>query len=136
MVWHDADYPTHFSTMSNPACAARKNDRTTADRRRHGSRYTLHTKMATKTKRRSAQGRPGRPGPRGPRGPAGPRGETGKKGEQGEEGNAPTDRATLLKEVNGHIEDIYKELDVQMRRMSQIQQQVDELREKMKRLSA
>jgi collagen triple helix repeat protein len=90
--------------------------------------------MATKTKR-NAQGRPGPPGPRGRRGPAGPRGEAGKKGEQGEQGNAPTDRVTLLKEVNDYIEDIYKELDVQMRRMSQIQQQVDELREKMKRLA-
>jgi hypothetical protein len=134
MVWHDADYPTHFSTMSNPACADRKNDRTTADRRRHGSRYTLHTKMATKTSGETHRVDRGGTDPADRA--AGPRGETGKKGEQGEEGNAPTDRATLLKEVNGHIEDIYKELDVQMRRMSQIQQQVDELREKMKRLSA
>jgi hypothetical protein len=41
----------------------------------------------------------------------------------------------FLAEVNGHIEDIYKELDVQMKRMSQIQQQVDELREKIRKLS-
>lgn len=48
---------------------------------------------------------------------------------------ASPDRGTLLVEVNGHIEDIYKELDVQLTRMAQIQRQVDELREKVKRLS-
>jgi len=48
---------------------------------------------------------------------------------------ASSDRASLAAEVNGHIETIYKELDVQMKRMSQIQQQVDELRMKIKLLS-
>ena len=85
---------------------------------------------------------------RGARGPAGPQGERGPKGERGLQGDpgrsgprcktgtaAQTDRAALLAEVDGHIEDIYRELDVQMKRMSQIQQQVDELREKVKRPS-
>ena len=92
--------------------------------------------MTAKKERRSAQGPPGPAGPRGPRGHAGARGEPGRTGKQGQVGTAaPTDRATLLDEVNGHIEDIYRELNVQMKRMSQIQQQVDELLEKLKRLS-
>jgi hypothetical protein len=80
---------------------------------------------------RGPAGPPGPPGPRGERGPIGPRGEPGKKGTA----TPKVDRAALLAEVNGHIEDIYKELDVQMKRMSQIQQQVDELREKIRKLS-
>jgi len=40
-----------------------------------------------------------------------------------------------LGEVNGHIEAICRELDVQLKRMSQIQRQVDELREKIRKLS-
>jgi len=93
-------------------------------------------------KRRGAQGPPGPPGPPGPRGKTGARGATGERGQQGEPGErgaagkpAPSDRSALVVEVNGHIEAIYKELDVQMKRMSQIQQQVDELRVKIKLLS-
>ncbi|HEV8348280.1 MAG TPA: hypothetical protein VGQ16_17010 [Vicinamibacterales bacterium] len=92
--------------------------------------------MTAKKERRSAQGPPGPAGPRGPRGHAGARGEPGRTGKQGQVGTAaPTGRAMLLHEVNRHIEDIYRELNVQIKRMSQIQQQVDELREKLKRLS-
>jgi hypothetical protein len=92
--------------------------------------------MTNNKQRRSARGLVGPAGPRGPRGEAGPRGEPGRTGKQGREGTAaPGDRATLLLEVNRQIEDIYGELDVQMKRMAQIQQQIDELREKLKRLS-
>jgi hypothetical protein len=66
----------------------------------------------------------------------GERGKPGRRGAAGARGKAaPSDREALVVEVNGHIEDIFGELDVQMRRMSQIQQQVDELRAKVKRLS-
>lgn len=93
----------------------------------------------TKSKdQRAPQGAPGPPGPRGPsgrRGPVGARGERGKAGERGTAGQThPANRATLLSEVNDHLEDIYQELDVQLKRMSQIQQQVDELRAKLKTL--
>lgn len=89
------------------------------------------------------QGPPGPPGPRGPAGPQGRRGDPGPRGERGVRGvdghvgedGPSTDRAALLTEVNGHIEDIYRELNVQMRRMAQIQQQVDDLRAKLKKLS-
>ena len=91
------------------------------------------------TKEKGQRGPQGIPGPPGPTGPRGERGRIGARGKQGERGTtgkaAPNERAKLVAEVNGHIEDIYKELDVQLKRMSQIQQQVDELREKVKRLS-
>jgi hypothetical protein len=61
------------------------------------------------------------------------RGAIGARGERGKA--APNDRAALAAAVNGHIEDIHRELNVQLKRMSQIQQQLDELREKVKRLS-
>src|SRR5262245_5506269 len=99
--------------------------------------------MAKQKGRRGRGGIPGPPGPRGergltgPRGKAGPRGQTGRTGKPGATGRAApaSDRAALVAEVNGHIEDVYRELDVQMKRMSQIQQQVDELRTKVKLLS-
>lgn len=63
-------------------------------------------------------------------GNAGPRGEIGARGKA-----APSDRGKLIAEVNGHFDDIGKQLEVQLTRMSQVQQQVDELREKVKKLS-
>ena len=44
-------------------------------------------------------------------------------------------RAAPFREVNAHIDNIYRELDVQMKRMAQIQQQIDELRAKVETLS-
>jgi hypothetical protein len=40
------------------------------------------------------------------------------------------DHRQLLRNVNIQIEDIFRELDVQMKRLAQIQQQVDDLRAK------
>ena len=45
------------------------------------------------------------------------------------------DRRKLLRNVGNQIDDIYKQLEVQLKRMAQIQQQVDELRAKIKQLS-
>jgi hypothetical protein len=56
-------------------------------------------------------------------------GRAGPKGKPG-----LVDRRSLLTEVNGHIDNIYKELDIQLKRMAQIQQQVDELRAKVRSL--
>ncbi len=85
---------------------------------------------------KTTRGPQGIPGPPGPRGPAGPRGATGKIGERGATGKAaPSDRGKLIVEVNGHFDEIRKELEVQLTRTSQIQQQVDELREKVRKLS-
>ena len=108
-------------------------------------------------------GPPGPPGPAGPRGPAGPTGHRGTKGlrglsgQRGERGlpgltgrpgptgergrrgatasaKLPTSALQQFNEVERTIEDIYQELEVQMHRMAQIQQQLDELRAKMKQL--
>jgi hypothetical protein len=102
---------------------------------------------------RGLQGPPGPPGPRGPigktgargskgqTGARGARGETGARGAKGETGDkgaiyasTPADRKAVIAEVNGHIEKIFKELDIQMRRMSQIQAEVDQLRAKINAL--
>lgn len=74
-------------------------------------------------------------GPYGPPGPAGRRLERGLGGETSDQVEAPIDVIRLLSEVNEHIETIYRELDVQLIRMAQIQQQVDELRGKVKTVS-
>jgi hypothetical protein len=44
-------------------------------------------------------------------------------------------RRKLMASVSEHIDDIYDELTVQMKRMAQIQQQVDELRAELQRLA-
>jgi hypothetical protein len=72
-------------------------------------------------------------GPRGVKGATGQRGTTGTRGATGA---APhVRRETLLNDVNGHLDEIFAELTVQMKRMAQIQRQVDELRAKLKRLA-
>jgi len=81
----------------------------------------------------------GPPGPRGKRGATCNRssrlkGERGPRGATGERGAAaPANRKVIVAELTDHIDDIYKQLDIQMRRMAQIQQQVDELRAKLRR---
>jgi Collagen triple helix repeat (20 copies) len=83
---------------------------------------------------------PGRRGPRGIPGPAGPPGRPGTTGEQGETGAtgargpsgetgpASRDLMEVLSVVEGQIEEIYRELDVQVKRMTQLQSQLDEVR--------
>lgn len=100
---------------------------------------------------RGPQGIPGPPGPPGARGARGPRGHKGARGAKGPRGATGTkdatgkaraggsgeqlDRRKLLRNVNTQIEDIYRQLDIQLKRMAQIQQQLDELRAVLKRLS-
>jgi hypothetical protein len=102
---------------------------------------------------RFSRGIPGPPGPPGPRGEPGERGRTGSRGATGKQGRqgqrgvqgiagergamgaaAPSDRKLIVAEVTEHIDKIYKELDIQMRRMAQIQAQLDEVRAKIKHL--
>ena len=47
----------------------------------------------------------------------------------------PAPILTQLIEIDHAVERIYKELDIQLKRMAQIQQQVDELRAKIKTLT-
>ena len=72
-------------------------------------------------------------GPRGPRGPAGDRGHSGHRGARGPQGEpgpaGPSVKGSdVLEIVERQIDDIHRDLDVQMRRIAQIQKQMDELR--------
>lgn len=86
------------------------------------------------------RGVPGPPGPRGPSGTTGaagkigPRGPVGKHGARGATGNEPPDRSALLAQVHASIEEIHRDLSIQLTRMAQIQQQVDQLRANLKQL--
>jgi len=98
---------------------------------------------------RGEQGIPGPPGPTGlsgsdgsrgltgKAGPAGAAGHTGARGAKGATGSkAPASgkgRQRFIAAVDRHIENIYGELTVQMKRMAKIQLQVDELRDKIRR---
>src|SRR3954447_6687965 len=94
----------------------------------------------------ASRGERGIPGPPGPVGRAGAIGKTGKTGATGRRGAAgkpvavapsiPDERMELLTLVEGQIEDIYKELDIQMKRMAQLQMQIDELRATVRKLTA
>jgi hypothetical protein len=74
----------------------------------------------------------GKTGIRGARGVTGARGTTGKTGPAG--AMTRDDRMDILAVVEGQIEDIYRELDVQMKRMAQLQLQVDEVRLRIRQL--
>jgi hypothetical protein len=85
-------------------------------------------------------GPPGRPGPRGAKGAAGAKGAKGARGAAGARGRSsptsmPAAALAQFSEIELTIEDIYKELDVQMKRMAQLQQQVDELRAKIRSIT-
>ena len=98
---------------------------------------------------RGERGIPGPPGPPGVSGSDGTRGLTGKAGPVGAAGHtgargakgatgpkAPATgkgRKRFIAAVDRHIENIYGELTVQMKRMARIQLQVDELRDKIRK---
>src|SRR5437868_6100950 len=96
---------------------------------------------------RGQRGIPGPPGPSGPAGRQGAIGKTGATGKSGVRGNAGPRGATgktitahfaggkqAILELDEHLGAIYQELDIQLKRMAQIQVQVDELRAKVKAL--
>jgi hypothetical protein len=80
---------------------------------------------------RQSQGPRGRRGPKGPRGETGPigrRGKIGKAGRKGPKGlTGPLHRDNVLDMVMTHFDDVYQQLNIQMKRMAQMQQQVDVL---------
>jgi len=80
---------------------------------------------------RGATGKRGRRGAKGLTGRTGAKGKAGKKGDTGEE---PPKRVKLLDRVQVHIDRIDHELQVQLKRMAQIQREVDELRESFRKL--
>lgn len=88
------------------------------------------TSMVTRKKSRGRV--PGRRGPRGPAGATGLQGPVGKRGRPGAAGAAPLSAgiapALAFIAVDEQIDAMKRELDVQLRRMAQIQQQLDQLR--------
>jgi hypothetical protein len=69
----------------------------------------------------------GKRGPRGRIGPPGPKGPKGERGASGQDGPAAKGNE-VLEIVEKQIDDIHRELDIQMKRIAQLQMQVDELR--------
>jgi hypothetical protein len=102
--------------------------------------------------KRGARGIPGPPGPAGKQGLAGVRGQTGATGATGAKGatgatgaRGPVgaagaagprtrDGANALAVVHDKIEHIYHELDVQVRRLGQLQAEVDDVRATLRQL--
>ena len=104
--------------------------------------------MATKRKRatgkRGAMGPAGPPGKRGATGEAGRAGHVGATGRVGPRG-APgpigvlgpdTDPRQLIKALDAQVDGIYRELSIQMNRMSHVQAQLDDVRTAIRRLAA
>jgi hypothetical protein len=86
---------------------------------------------------RGEQGTPGPPGPAGPRGYAGKtggrgvsgrRGATGARGKIGSGSTAPKTHLKVIRDVDKHLENIYRELDTHIGRMAKLQRDIDELR--------
>jgi collagen triple helix repeat protein len=99
--------------------------------------------MSKRQGKRGARGIPGPPGPAGKQGLAGVRGKTGAKGATGARGAVGAagaagprmrDGANALAVVHDQIEHIYHELDVQVRRLGQLQAEVDEVRATVRQL--
>ena len=68
-------------------------------------------------------------------GQRGPKGAAGAVGAAGTPGSITSaDRVELLGVVESQIEDIYRELDDQIKRMAQLQKQMDDVREKLRQL--
>jgi hypothetical protein len=86
---------------------------------------------------RGKQGTPGPPGPAGPRGDIGKtggRGLTGRRGAPGLRGKsgivtgAPKEQLKVMRDVDKHLENIYRELDTHIGRMAKLQREIDDLR--------
>ena len=89
------------------------------------------------------KGRTGGRGPRGKRGKAGPtgfpgrRGKTGAAGKRGPKGvTGPGQRDRAIELIEERFADVFRQLDIQMRRIAQIQVQLDQLAGKLDRRSA
>ena len=80
------------------------------------------------SRNQGARGRRGPKGPQGRTGPIGRRGKIGKPGHIGPKGlTGPLHTDRVLDMVMTHFDDVYRQLNIQMKRMAQIQAQVDVL---------
>jgi|SRR5579872_2470221 hypothetical protein len=98
-------------------------------------------------RQRGKQGIPGPPGPTGKTGSTGimghmghtgergPKGAVGQRGPTGSAAILPSERRSLFATLHEQVDSIYTELDVQMKRMAQLQVQLDEVRQKMRSLA-
>ena len=98
--------------------------------------------MAADSKRgrlgpKAARGPRGPKGARGPTGPIGRRGKIGKAGRVGPVGvQGPNQRNDILEKMEIHFDDVYRQLDVQMKRMAQIQADLDILSAAVRKLES
>ena len=83
-----------------------------------------------KTGLRGAIGKTGLRGARGLIGKTGGKGASGRVGAPGPQGREPVWRRQLLHEVQQQIDRVDHELAVQLTRMAQLQQELDQLRDK------
>jgi hypothetical protein len=98
----------------------------TRTQRRRGSRGAVGDK--------GPKGLPGPQGPRGAAGGLGPRGKTGAAGKRGPKGIAgPHEQNRALEVVEERFGDVFRQLDIQLRRIAQMQVQLDELARKIAR---
>jgi len=81
-----------------------------------------------------AKGKTGTVGAKGKTGAKGAKGATGARGTVGGERPATTIHREVLLVIHDQIHDIYQELDIQLRRMAQLQAQLDEVRATVARL--
>lgn len=94
------------------------------------------SQMPTTKGEKGETGLPGPPGPPGPLGPMGPKGEQGDTGAPGPSEKMPTeDRLELLGVIDAQIDGIHQELDIHLKRITQLQDQMDDLREKVRQLA-
>jgi hypothetical protein len=77
-------------------------------------------------------------GARGKTGAAGKKGATGARGTVGSTGSTATltkaDRMEMLSVIEGQIDDIHQELNIQMKQMAQMQAQLDDVRATVRRI--
>jgi collagen triple helix repeat protein len=91
--------------------------------KREGNRQT-----GSSSRNRGPRGKRGPKGPRGETGPVGRRGKIGKAGQKGPRGlTGPLHKDRVLDMVMTHFDDVYLQLKIQMKRIAQIQAQVDGL---------
>jgi Collagen triple helix repeat (20 copies) len=88
--------------------------------------------------RRGPQGQIGAKGPRGKRGKSGPRGLQGRRGKTGPAGKrgtlgltGPLYRNAAMEGLEERFTDVYRQLDIQLQRIAQIQMQLDRISAKL-----
>ena len=86
---------------------------------------------------KGAQGPRGPQGARGPTGPIGRRGKIGKPGRKGPLGvQGPNQRNDILERMETHFDDVYRQLEIQLKRMAQIQAELDILSAAVRKLES